>query len=248
MSLCKDCVEGVRHEGTLEGNIEEIGGIKTYVVKPKKDYAADKAVIYLGDIFGIELPNNCLLADSYARNGFQTYAPDLFADDAAPLGRVYPDGTAWDLKAWFPKHAPASTLERVRAVMAALRAQGVTKFAAAGYCYGGRLAFDLAFAHEITAAVVSHPALLSPADLTRYANEADAPLLLNTCEHDEMFGAEMQTGADEALNGFAPGYKRAYFAGATHGFASRGDLADPVVKAAKESAFENAVEWLIKYL
>ncbi|VDB90476.1 unnamed protein product [Peniophora sp. CBMAI 1063] len=247
MSFCKNCVEGVRHEGTLEGSIEELGGIKTYVAKPQKGYAKEKAVIYLGDIFGIELPNNCLLADSYARNGFQTYAPDLFADDAAPLGRVYPDGTAWDLKTWFPKHTPASALERVRAVMTALRAQGVTKFAAAGYCYGGRLTFDLAFADEIDVSVVSHPALLTPPDLKKYA-EAKAPLLLNTCEHDEMFGAEMQAGADEALSSFEPGYKRAYFAGATHGFASRGDLSDPVVKKAKEDAFENAVEWLVKYL
>lgn len=129
-----------------------------------------------------------------------------------------------------------------------MRTKGVKTFAAAGYCYGGRLAFDLAFTHEISVAIVSHPALLNPDDLKQYAADAQAPLLLNTCEHDEMFGADMQAGADQALNGFAPGYKRAYFAGATHGFASRGDLADPVVKAAKEGAFENAVEWLVKYL
>ena len=96
--------------------------------------------------------------------------------------------------------------------------------------------------------MVSHPALLSPDDLKQYASDTEAPLLLNTCEHDEMFGAAMQASADEALNSFAPGYKRDYFAGATHGFASRGDLSDPVVKAAKEAAFENAVEWLVKYL
>lgn len=45
---------------TFAGGIEEIGGIKTYVVRPEKEYAVDKAVLYLGDIFGIELPNNCV--------------------------------------------------------------------------------------------------------------------------------------------------------------------------------------------
>ena len=52
------CVLGVRHEGTPEGKYEEINGIKTYVATPSKDYPKDKAVIYICDIFGLELPNN----------------------------------------------------------------------------------------------------------------------------------------------------------------------------------------------
>jgi hypothetical protein len=35
-----------------------INGIKTYVATPKVDYPKDKAVIYLTDVFGLELPNN----------------------------------------------------------------------------------------------------------------------------------------------------------------------------------------------
>lgn len=47
---------------------------------------------------------------------------------------------------------------------------------------------------------------------------------------------------------FAPGYKREYFAGCTHGFAVRGDLSIPAVKAGKEGAFKSSVEWFMKYM
>jgi hypothetical protein len=83
-----------------------INGIKTYVATPKVDYPKDKAIIYLPDVFGFELPNNrvrclpssqpnplCLLIsffhrqlliDDFARNGFKVYSPDLFEDDPVP--------------------------------------------------------------------------------------------------------------------------------------------------------------------
>jgi hypothetical protein len=44
-----------------------------------------------------------------------------------------------------------------------------------------------------------------------------------------MFPPEAQAKADEIFAGFAPGYKREYFDGCTHGFAVRGDLSDPKV-------------------
>ena len=63
------------------------------------------------------------------------------------------------------------------------------------------------------------------------------------------FPIEAQAKADELLgNGkFAPGYRREFFEGCMHGFAVRGDLNDPKVKAGKEGAFKAAVEWLKTY-
>ena len=85
-----------------------------------------------------------------------------------------------------------------------------------------------------------------------------------------MFPLEAQAKADELLGDgkFAPGYKRPYWDGCTHGFAVRGDMvsvpvkcrrlrteltrifqqSDPKVKAGKEGAFKENVEWLITYL
>ncbi|KAI0031332.1 alpha/beta-hydrolase [Vararia minispora EC-137] len=248
MSFCKHCVEGVRHEGTAEGTYEEIGGIKTYVAKPKGDYPKDKAILFLTDIFGLELPNNPLLVDDYARNGFQVYAPDLFEGDPAPANLLTTEGTPFDLQTWFPKHSGEHTGKRARAVLEALKAQGITRWGAVGYCYGARLVWDLSYDKLIHVSACSHPSLIQPEDVEKYAKECDQPLLINSCETDPQFPAEKQELADKVFADYKPGYSRPYFPGATHGFAVRGDLSDPKVKAAKEGAFKNTVEWFIKYL
>jgi hypothetical protein len=84
----------------------------------------------------------------------------------------------------------------------------------------------------------------------KYATVSKAPLLINSCEVDKAFLLEAQSQADAILGGgrFAPGYHREYFAGCSHGFAVRGDMSDPVVKAGKEGAFKASVEWFAKYL
>ena len=71
------------------------------------------------------------------------------------------------------------------------------------------------------------------------------PLLINSCETDSAFPIDDQRKADEILGDgkYKPGYKRTYWPGCTHGFAVRGDLTDPKVKAGKEGAFRSAVTW-----
>jgi hypothetical protein len=48
----------------LKGTYEEINGIKTYVATPKTDYPEDKVILYLTDVFGLELNNNCVSQSS----------------------------------------------------------------------------------------------------------------------------------------------------------------------------------------
>ncbi|KAL1940926.1 hypothetical protein VTO73DRAFT_7562 [Trametes versicolor] len=249
MSLCKHCVSGVRHEGTPEGQTILIGGIETYVATPSTDYPKDKAILFLSDILGLKLQNSLLLADAYARNGFKVYLPDLFAGDALPEAEL--NSGNFDLMGWLGKHPASEIPDIVRPVLSALKAEGVTKIAAVGYCYGGRPAFDLAISGEVDVVAVSHPSLLkSPDDLETYLAKSKAPLLINSCENDFQFGKDAQAQADEILgNGkFAPGYERTYWEGCTHGFAVRGDIGDPKIKAGKEGAFKATVEFLIKHL
>ncbi|KAH9851964.1 alpha/beta-hydrolase [Lenzites betulinus] len=250
MSLCSHCVSGVRHEGTPEGQIVQYGGVEAYVATPTGDYPKDKVVLFLTDVFGLKLENSRLLADDYAKNGFKVIIPDLFRGDPIPADTLNP-GTKPGFMEWLGKHSPADALVLIRGVLAALKADGVTRVAALGFCYGGRPAFDLAFTNEIDVVAVAHPSLLkSPADLERYLAEAKAPLLINSCETDPQFPKEAQAKADEILGGgtFAPGYERTYWEGCTHGFAVRGDVRDPKVKAGREGAFKATVEFLIKHL
>ena len=57
-----------------------------------------------------------------------------------------------------------------------------------------------------------------------YVEKSKAPLLINTCENDELFPKSMCEEADKKFASFAPGYRRTYYEGVSHGFATRGDL------------------------
>ncbi|KAI1793482.1 alpha/beta-hydrolase [Ganoderma leucocontextum] len=250
MSLCADCFKGVRHEGTPEGTTQTIGGIVSYVATPTAEYPKDKVVLFLADAFGLKLENNKLLADDFARNGFKVVMPDIFDDEPAPINAFSP-GVTFDIGAWIGRHPPTRANVIVHAVIDALKAEGVTKFGSLGYCYGGRLCFDLAFTGDVHVVATSHPSLLqAPADLQKYFEVAKAPLLINAAEVDQQFPAESRKAADEIFGDgkFAPGYSQTYWPGCIHGFAVRGDLSKPEVKAGKEGAFKASVEWLQKYL
>jgi len=248
MSLCKDCISGVTHEGTPQGKWEEIGGVKSYVATPTIDYQKEKIVLFLPDVFGAQLSNAQLLADDFARNGLRTVIPDYLGGDPIPKDALSP-GATFDLMGWLGKHGQSVTRPHIDKVVAALKAQGVTTFAATGYCFGGRYVFDLAIDNVLKVAATSHPSLLQiPADLENYVAKSKAPLLINSCTVDTQFPPEAGDIADKIFAKFGPGYKRDYYEGCTHGFAVRGDLTDPAVKAGKEGSFKGTVEWFLKYL
>jgi dienelactone hydrolase len=250
MSLCKDCVKGVTHEGTPKGTWAKIGGVESYVATPSGEYPKDKVILFLADVFGPQLPNARLLADDFAANGLKTIIPDYLNGDPIPADALNP-GSNFSIADWFPNHTQEKTRPTLDKVVKALKEEGVTSFAATGYCFGGRYTFDLAFDNIIQVGVVSHPSLLKvPEDLEKYVAESKAPLLINSCPVDQQFPLESCAKADEIFgNGkFAPGYKRMHFEGCTHGFAVRGDMSDPQVKAGKEGAFKSAVEFILKYL
>ncbi|EJD07441.1 alpha/beta-hydrolase [Fomitiporia mediterranea MF3/22] len=247
MSLCKDCVTGVTHEGEPTGTIEQINGVKTYVaLPPAGKYETSKAVLFLPDVFGLELVNARLLADDFAKNGYQTYIPDYLNSD--PITSL--DGSV-DFQAWFANHGPEQTRPSLDKVIAGLKERGIKEFGATGYCFGARYVFDLAFDNGIKVGVVSHPSLLKvPEDLEKF-KATGVPLLINSCEVDQMYPPESQKIGDDILGGGkteTEKYKREYFAGCVHGFAVRGDLSKPEVKAGKEGSFLNAIQWFHKFL
>jgi len=253
MSLCDDCVKVVRHEGTPEGRFENISGVDCYVATPPGDYAKDKVVLFLTDVFGPQLVNAQLLADGFASNGFKVVVPDIFEGDPwAPDAMEVPGFSLQEtLRVWFPKHTPRHVHKLLDAVIATLKADGVTRFGATGYCFGARYVFDLAFENVSQVSVVAHPSQLKiPDDLEKYSKTSKAPLLINSCSVDSAFPPEAQAKADEIFSSgkFAPGYVREHFEGCDHGFAVRGDMSDPKVKAGKEGAFEKSVAFFKAHL
>jgi len=248
MSFCKDCISGVRYEGTPEGKLDKIGGVDAYIATPTVAYPKDAVILLLTDIFGYKLVNSQLLADDFARNGFKVVMIDLFNGDAVPAEAMNPGGPPFDLGEWLKGHGNETLEPLLKATYDALREQGVTKFYLTGYCFGARVAFDLSFQGLAKAIAISHPSLLQvPADFEKYKSISTAPLLVNTCEFDDYFPRETQEKAHEVMTGFAPGYKRTYWEGCTHGFAVRGDLSDPKVKIGKEGSFKATVTWFLQH-
>ncbi|KAJ4476087.1 dienelactone hydrolase endo-1,3,1,4-beta-D-glucanase [Lentinula edodes] len=201
MSFCEDCIKGVKHDGTPEGKWETINGVECY------------------------LPNAQFLVDGFAKNGFKTVAPDFFEKDEVPFDPFDSEEKrqAFDLQIWFSRHGPPIARPLLDKVIAALKGQGVTVFAATGYCYGGRLVFDLAFENITSASIANHPShLKSPDDLEKYFSTSHVPLLLDTCTVNEQFPLPAQSHADVIFGEgkFTPGYKPEYFDGCTHGFAT----------------------------
>ncbi|EIM81993.1 chlorocatechol-degradation protein [Stereum hirsutum FP-91666 SS1] len=249
MSFCKHCIEGVVHEGETTGTIETIGGVRTYIATPSQDFPKDKAVLILTDVFGLELNNNRLLADAYAKNGFKVFMPDLFDGDSVAADALNP-GSNFDLMEWFGRHGPQIITPIIDNVIAAANEQGFKIFAGVGYCFGARYVFNLAFENKISVSVTAHPTMIQVEDLQKYLEVSKAPLLINSCTTDPQFPPEKIEAADRILGGgkFAPGYERVHWEGCTHGFAVRGDISDPKIKASKEGCFKKCVEFLIAKL
>jgi len=251
MSFCKNCITGFHHDGTPEGKWEEINGVNSYVATPSVEYPKDKAILLLTDVFGPQLVNAQLLADDFARNGFKTIVPDYLNGDPVPGDAMSSNPPKIDLQKWLVNHGEEQTLPPLEKVLEGLKEKGITTLGASGFCFGAPYVFHLAFQNIIKASVLNHPSRLQiPADFEKYIKTSKAPLLINSCEIDKAFPADSQAKADEYFGGgkFTHGYKREYFEGCTHGFATRGDMSDPKVKAGKEGAFKATVEWFIKYL
>jgi len=252
MSFCDDCFKGVTHEGNPKGTWEEIGGINCYVGAPSNvEYPKEKALLFLSDVFGMQLINNQLLVDDFAANGILTYGVDYFFGDPIPEDAMSNPNSTFDREAWRERHGEDRTRPAIDAVISALKERGITTFATTGYCFGAAYAVPLAIENVTQVTAVSHPSRIKvPEDLERYFSVSKAPFLINSCEVDGAFPADAQAKADEIFGGgkFAPGYKREYFPGCKHGFAVRGDMTDPKVKAGKEGAFKSTVDWVRKHL
>lgn len=178
----------IAHTGTSVGKIETHGGgecgaldvtcqcvtnlwalaVSMYITGDPK---STSAVLYLTDVFGIQLAENRLLADSFGRAGFLVVAPDLFNATPAPADLTSP---GFDTGAFLAKHGPDATDPLIAAGIRYLRGEaGVKTIGVTGYCFGGRYSFRAASKKGLGAdgvradvAFAAHPSLLEDAEIT----------------------------------------------------------------------------------
>lgn len=131
------------------------------------------------------------MCDSFAGSGFATYACDYLNDDAIPLDGL--NNPAFDRAGWFARHDLDVTRPVIDTLMAALRDQGVTKFCATGYCFGGRYIKELCIDNVLVAGATAHPARIDvPVDLEALLAKSKTPLLINACEVDQTVSVSLE--------------------------------------------------------
>ncbi|SCU92730.1 LAFA_0F12486g1_1 [Lachancea sp. 'fantastica'] len=231
----KCCTTGSLHEGEPAGEIKEVFGLLTYVAGSS---SSEKVIVILSDIYGLKIPNTKLIADQFAKSGYQVFVPDILFGD----GLVKLDGSV-DLGAYLEKHRPEVTKPIVDSFLFALKEQMKPKFLGLiGYCFGARYVMDHIKKDEPTAnaAAIAHP---SRVETEQFRGIGKNPLLISAAQVDRMFPIEARFEAEKALTEEGAIYKIDLFGTVSHGFAARGDLSDPLVSFYKEKVFADQVDW-----
>ncbi|KAK4244226.1 dienelactone hydrolase family-domain-containing protein [Corynascus novoguineensis] len=247
-----DCVDAsiIAHTGEPLGKEVQYSNVTIYVAKPDPENPRTKpragiVLIYLSDIFGLGIPENKLLADSYARAGYLTVVPDLFDGSPAPSDLNTP---GFNLTAFLEAHEPAVIDPIIAAAFGYARERlNATRFATPGYCFGGRHAFRVLsslLSDHADVAFAAHPTLLGLDEVA----SADKPAALATAENDEYLDGDARLALEKALAAAGYPYQVNLYSGTEHAFGVRVPLDDPEQKYAKEEAFSQAVRWFDRFL
>ncbi|XAR54620.1 Carboxymethylenebutenolidase [Bertholletia excelsa] len=219
------------------GHVEELGGLKTYISGPPD---SKFAVLLVHDAFGYEAPKARMLADKVASAGFFVLLPDFFHGD--PLVLNNPNRSIQD---WLKDHPADKAFEEAKLVIEALRSKGVSKIGAAGFCWGGKVAAELAKDACIQAAVLLHPSFVTLDDI----QGTKVPISILSAEIDHITPPELAKKFDEALQAKpeVDSFVKIYH-GVVHGWTLRYDDDDAEAVKRAEESHKEMLDWFGKYV
>lgn len=220
------------------GSVKSVFGVETYVTGETNSDARN--IVIFSDIFGLKLKNSFLIADLFAAAGYRVYIPDMFEGDALELS-VRTDPT-FDLQAWRLRHPSEQVGEITSGFIGKLRnTLGPSKLiATVGYCYGGPFTFhSLAKDGAADIGAVAHPSKVTIEDVQNTVK----PIAIHGSDLDGAYPAELRLQTEAILSENNVRFQTTLFSGVNHGFATRGDMNDPVQRYAKEKSFTNILEW-----
>ncbi|KAI3391830.1 hypothetical protein diail_6707 [Diaporthe ilicicola] len=232
----------IANTGDPVGTEKVVDGTTFYITKPGADApaTAGAAVLYLTDVFGINLTENKLLADSFARAGFVTVAPDMFQGNPAPADLNDP---TFNTTAFLAAHGPNVTDPIIEGAINYMRSTfNISKLAVTGYCFGGRYSFrfvDAARTVKADVAFAAHPSAWDDSDVSSIG----AAAAVAAADQDELMPPSLRAHLEALLLNTSHPYQVDLYSGVQHGFGVRANVSDPVQKFAKESAFLQAVRW-----
>ncbi|KAI1453743.1 alpha/beta-hydrolase [Annulohypoxylon moriforme] len=225
----------IAHSGDPVGKEQVYNDINMYVT----GNTSEIGVLYLTDVFGIQLAENKLLADSFGRAGYITVAPDMFNGTPAP-GDINGQPN-FNVTKFLADHSPEATDPIIATAIDFLRTElGVKKVVATGYCFGGRYTFRvLAEGKGVSAGFAAHPSLLEDGEISAITG----PASIAAADGDDMTPAERRSAIEALLLETGHPYSLALYGGTQHGFGVRANISDPKQKFGKEEAFFQAIRW-----
>ncbi|KAA6407447.1 MAG: dienelactone hydrolase family [Lasallia pustulata] len=274
MSSC--CLSGKIHDGTPVGHVEEIGGLQTYVSEPESKSKA-KTIIFLVDIFGWEFKNARLLADTYAKDGFYVYLPDIHEGDSLPIsflqnvepplkdreqqGLVDKAKNAAIVPAtlgpWLIKHREAVSKPIIDGFINTVRMiPGTNKIGAIGFCWGGRYAILEAHGRtesesgkNVGGVDAAYACHPSSVAIPGDFEPVTKPLSLALGTKDSLLSVDQIGQIQDVLakKTELPKEIRIY-EDQIHGFALRSDWSSENDKKAMDAACEQGLSWFHQYL
>eukprot|EP01112_Ceratiomyxa_fruticulosa_P011436 TRINITY_DN309_c0_g1_i3.p1 TRINITY_DN309_c0_g1~~TRINITY_DN309_c0_g1_i3.p1 ORF type:complete len:253 (-),score=46.48 TRINITY_DN309_c0_g1_i3:551-1309(-) len=235
----KHCLSGSIHSGEPKGRFEEdIAGFRTYVATPSVLARKDKAIVYLADLFGLDLPNPKLLSDAYAEeSGLTVYAPDFMEGNPVPTDAFTVGG--FDLQGWFASHSHEKVYGFCTEFIAGLKEKyKLTGVAVVSFCWSGWFAVELASRPDIIdGAAIAHP---SRVKVPEQIETICKPTLWICAEKDHDLTTVKRKTAQEVLEKNGVPNKFVDFPGTMHGFAVRGSDSD---KESREKAKDEVVKF-----
>lgn len=255
MNKIANCCSGhVNHVDTVAGVEETIAGYHCYVAKPAT--ASTKTVVIATDVFGYKLPNVRLIADNFAKHGFNVFIPNTLNEPVFPLnlpdllhGLNEKESGELQTKVFMDflgTNPMSQTVERTTQFITELKKAGSEHVSIVGYCWGGGVAVNLSKTPGfLNGIVANHPSLLNyPTDI----ESITCPACFVIPETDMMTSKEQaleiktilerDSNANKAKNVYK------FYEGVSHGFAVRGDSSDAVVGEKTRDAFQVAVAFL----
>ncbi|XP_066362866.1 endo-1,3;1,4-beta-D-glucanase-like [Miscanthus floridulus] len=235
-SHCWESPPALNPAGGVGEVVDDFGGLKAYVAGSAESKAA---LILVSDVFGFEAPKLRKIADNVALSGYLVVVPDFLHGD--PFDPSNPNNRAM----WLQAHSPQKAFEEAKPVIAALKEKGVATIGAAGYCWGAKVVVELAKVHEIQAAVLLHPSLLTVDDI----KEIKCPISILGAEIDKTSPPELLKefqqilSANSGIDHFVK-----IFPGVAHGWAVRYSDDDVAAVRSAAEALHDMTHWFNKYL
>ncbi|KAM0723281.1 hypothetical protein Q7P37_001482 [Cladosporium fusiforme] len=233
--------DGVLHNGTASGRTVALGNETGYVTFPPGG-RAKAAVLYMTDIFGLDLINNKLLADSIAKAGYLVVVPDLFRGEPVPADALEDPASNFSLPEWQQRHPQAEIESILDTTINSIRTTyNASNIGSVGYCFGGRyVARYLAEGKGIDAGFAAHPSNTQAEEWEAIAS----PISIAFGDLDQSSTPENRTNIEEIFFDGNKTYQTSLYSNAEHGFAVRTNLTDKQKAFAQEGAYFQAIRWL----